>query len=93
MRVLIAPDGFGDTLTAEQAACAISEGWAQSAPGDALIRCPLADGGPGFLDTLRADLGGELLSVTVRSPLGGPVPAAVLVVDGQGGRTAGARDD
>lgn len=88
MRVLIAPDGFGDTLTAEQAACAISEGWAQSAPGDALIRCPLADGGPGFLDTLRADLGGELLSVTVRSPLGGPVPAAVLVVDGPGGRTA-----
>lgn len=88
MRVLIAPDGFGDTLTAEQAVDAISEGWAQAAPHDVLIRCPLADGGPGFLDTLRADLGGELLSVTVGSPLGEPVPAAVLVVDGPGGRTA-----
>ncbi|WP_066589162.1 glycerate kinase family protein [Cellulomonas timonensis] len=88
MRVLIAPDGFGDTLTAEQAVDAISEGWAQAAPGDTLIRCPLADGGPGFLDTLRAHLGGELLSVTVGSPLGEPVPAAILVVDGPGGRTA-----
>ncbi|MCC2317652.1 glycerate kinase family protein [Cellulomonas chengniuliangii] len=89
MRVLIAPDGFGDTLTAQQAADAISEGWAQAAPGDALVRCPMADGGPGFLDALRAHLGGELHSVTVSSPLGEPVPAALLVVDGpDGARTA-----
>ncbi|MFI2751877.1 glycerate kinase [Cellulomonas sp. P22] len=81
MRVLIAPDGFGGTLTARQAAEAIRAGWSEAAPGDDLRTCPLADGGPGFLDTLRADLGGDLLAVTVRSPLGALTPAAVLVVE------------
>ncbi len=34
MRVLIAPDKFAGTLTAVEAAEAISEGWLRRAPGD-----------------------------------------------------------
>ncbi|QTE28387.1 glycerate kinase family protein [Pengzhenrongella sicca] len=94
MRVVIAPDCFGGTLTAEQAAAAISAGWLRAAPRDVLDVRPLADGGPGFVETLRASLGGELLVATVRPPTpdvgaGDAVPAAVLVVEGADGtRTA-----
>ena len=82
MRVLIAPDKYAGTLTAAQAAEAIAEGWRRSAPHDVLDRAPLSDGGPGFLDALRAALGGRLLALTVRGPFGEPTPAAVLHVAG-----------
>lgn len=63
MRVVIAPDKFAGTLTAIEAARAVAEGWARSAPGDELILLPMSDGGPGFVDTLHGVLGGELLAV------------------------------
>lgn len=52
MRVLIAPDCFGDTLTALEAVRAISVGWGRARPGDELIAAPQSDGGPGFVDVL-----------------------------------------
>jgi glycerate kinase len=85
MRVLVAPDRFSGplgTLTAGEAAEAIGEGWARSAPYDQVDLLPLSDGGPGFLDVLHPALGGEVAVVTVHGPLGEPVPARVLLVDG-----------
>lgn len=87
MRVLIAPDSFGGTLTAVEAAEAIAAGWRRAAPADHLRALPLADGGPGFVAVLSASLGGELVPVTVTGPLGQQVPAALLRVDGEGGPT------
>lgn len=78
MRVLIAPDAFGGTLTAVEAAEAIATGWARRAPADQLDTCPMSDGGPGFVDVLHAALGGELFAVTVSGPHGAPTPATVL---------------
>ncbi|WP_340538596.1 glycerate kinase family protein [Nocardioides sp. GXZ039] len=80
MRVLIAPDKFAGTLTAVEAAEAIAAGWRRRAPDDQLDLAPMADGGPGFVDVLQAALGGELDVVTVRGPLGTPVPATILHV-------------
>ena len=57
MRVLVAPDCFGGTLSAPEAARAIAAGWVRGAPGDVLEQCPLADGGPGFLDAVAAAKG------------------------------------
>jgi len=54
LRVLIAPDCFGDSLTAVQAAEAISDGWRRNRPADSLVLVALSDGGPGFLDVLTA---------------------------------------
>ncbi|WNB84470.1 glycerate kinase [Cellulomonas sp. ATA003] len=89
MRVLVAPDSFGDALPATAAARAIRDGWLTTAPHDDVRTLPLTDGGAGFVRTLHDSLGGELLSATVRSPSGQPVPAALLVVDDPaGGRTA-----
>jgi glycerate kinase len=80
MQVLVAPDKFAGTLTAVQAAEAIAEGWRRTAPDDDVVLLPLADGGPGFLDVVAAALGGRRVATTVTGPLGGPVPAAVLLI-------------
>jgi glycerate kinase len=89
VHVVIAPDCFTGTLTAQQAAQAVARGWAASAPHDLLTLCPLSDGGPGFLDVLASALPeAETLAVTTSDPLGRDVPAALLVVDTDAGRTA-----
>jgi glycerate kinase len=82
MKVLVAPDAFGGTLTAPEAARAIVEGWHRHAPDDELSIAAMADGGPGFVDVLHESIGGELAVVTVRGPVGAEVPVAVLHADG-----------
>src|SRR6476661_2369871 len=82
MRILLAPDRFGTELAAAEAAEAVARGWLRSAPYDELDLLPLSDGGPGFVDVLAGALGGEVGVVTVRGPLGDPVPARVLTVEG-----------
>lgn len=79
--MLFAPDSFGGTLTAVEAAAAMAEGWRRRAPHDDLVLAPMSDGGPGFVDTLHASLGGRLVAVTVSDQYGARTPAAVLVVD------------
>ncbi len=80
MRVLIAPDAFAGTLSAPEAARAIAGGWQRYASDDVVTLAPMADGGPGFVDVLHTALGGELVSVVVRGPLGDGVPVTVLHV-------------
>jgi glycerate kinase len=82
MRVLIAPDCFGGTLTAPEAAEAIAAGWRGGAPGDELTLCPLADGGPGFVEVLHSALGGLLRHRSVSGPLGSCVDAVWLEHEG-----------
>jgi glycerate 2-kinase len=76
MRVLVAPDKFRGTLTAEEAARALARGWRRARPGDEVEELPLADGGEGTLDALVAALGGERRTTKVTGPLGDPVDAA-----------------
>jgi glycerate kinase len=78
MRVVVAPDSFGGTLTAVEAAGAIAAGWAGTSPTDELDVAPMSDGGPGFVDVLHAGLGGTTCDVTVPDPLGRPVTARWL---------------
>jgi glycerate kinase len=80
MRVLIAPDSFGGTLSALEAAAAVSDGWARVRPDDELTSRPLSDGGPGFVDVLNSTLRGSLLRVTVTDPLGRDADGEVLIV-------------
>jgi len=87
MRVVIAPDKFAGTMTAAEAASAISVGWRGAAPGDDLILAPMSDGGPGFLDTVAAVFDG-LTTATVEDALGRSVPASWLQTDVAGTRIA-----
>lgn len=81
MRVVVAPDSFGGTLSAAAAATAIAAGWTTAAHHDEVVQRPLSDGGPGFIDVLTTALTGTRLTVRVPDPLGRDVQAQVLVVD------------
>jgi glycerate 2-kinase len=80
--VVVAPDSFGGTLTAVEAAEAMRAGWTQVAPDDELVLLPMSDGGPGFVDVLSTVLDGQTVPVQTTDPLGRPVVGAVLVVGG-----------
>ena len=75
LRVLIAPDSFGDSLTAVQAAEAIATGWRRARPGDTLTLAPQSDGGPGFVDVLAGRLGVKQ-TLLVSGPLEAEATAA-----------------
>jgi glycerate 2-kinase len=80
VRVLICPDKFAGTLTANAAAAAIAEGWHETAPADETVERPLSDGGPGFVDVLAYSLGGRRIPVSTVDPLGRPAAGELLVV-------------
>ena len=84
MRVLVAPDSFGGTLSAVEAANAIAAGFRAVHSGVEVHTAPLSDGGPGFVDVLATAIAGERRTQTVRGPLGDSVTAQVLVADGTG---------
>ena len=75
MKIIIAPDSFKDSLSAEGVAQAIAEGLAQVWPDAQLVQCPMADGGEGTVDSVLAACNGELRHHTVRGPLGAAVDA------------------
>lgn len=72
--VLIAPDCYGDSLTAVEAAAAIAVGWDRSRRGDRITIAPQSDGGPGFVTVLAGRLG-EPRRQRVRGPLDHDVDA------------------
>ena len=77
--VVIAPDSFKGSLSAEQVAQAIATGIGRARP-DAIVRiCPMADGGEGTLDALLTQ-GGERRIVSVRGAAGPLRDAAVGVL-------------
>lgn len=56
LRILIAPDKFKGTLTADEAAAAIAAGWRKARPQDSLDLAPISDGGDGFGPILSAGI-------------------------------------
>ena len=74
MQVLVAPDCYGDSLSAVEAAAAIATGWTRSRPADRFIVAPQSDGGPGFVEVLASRLG-EIRRSRVSGPLDGTVEA------------------
>jgi glycerate 2-kinase len=84
MRVVVAPDKFKGTLSAEQAARAVATGWSRADPGAEVEEVPVADGGEGTLEALVAALRGEVHRARVSGPLGDPVEAEFAVVGALG---------
>lgn len=78
MKVVIAPDGFGGTLTPREAAEAIASGWRDARPGDEVRTVALSDGGEGLLDVL-AGPDDTWRTDEVAGPLGHPVEASWLL--------------
>ena len=76
MKIVIAPDSFKDSLSAQGVADAIALGLAQVWPDAQLIKCPMADGGEGTVESILAACEGQQRRTVVRGPLGATVEAA-----------------
>ncbi|MGY1727917.1 glycerate kinase [Geodermatophilus sp. SYSU D01062] len=80
MRIVVAPDSFKGTLTAEDAADAVARGLARVRPDAEVLARPVADGGEGTVAAaVRA--GYRPVTTTVGGPDGRPV-RATFAVDG-----------
>ncbi|MEE4717327.1 glycerate kinase [Pseudomonas alliivorans] len=70
MKIVIAPDSFKDSLSAQAVANAIASGLAEVWPDAELIKCPMADGGEGTIEALLDACKGQWMSAQVSGPLG-----------------------
>ena len=75
MKIVIAPDSFKDSLSAQAVADAIATGLAEVWPDAELIKCPMADGGEGTIEAVLAACNGQWQRTQVSGPLGEPVEA------------------
>ncbi len=70
MKIVIAPDSFKESLTAEQVAEAIKRGFQQSIADVECLLCPVGDGGEGTVDAIRHSLALEEKWIQVTGPFG-----------------------
>ncbi len=75
MKVLVAPDSYKGSLTANAVADAIERGVRAVFPDAEIVKVPVADGGEGTVDALIAAAGGRAVEAQVCGPLGAPVRA------------------
>ncbi len=78
MQVILAPNAFKGSLTAEQAAAAMARGIEQALPQARLTVIPVADGGDGLLQVLQSALADNMIRQQVTGPLGDPVQAEFM---------------
>ena len=78
MRVLIAPQEFKGSLSADDAATAIAKGIRLARPAWRRDVLPMSDGGPGLLDAVRHAVRADSYAAVVRDPLGNRVLARYI---------------
>src|SRR5437660_10728812 len=85
MKVIVAPNSFKGSLSASEAADAISRGVREAMPDAEVVEIPVADGGEGTVEALVSARKGIYREVAVEGPLADPVDATYGLIDG--GRT------
>lgn len=88
LTILVAPSGFKESLSAEEAADCIEKGVLRACPNAEVLKVPMVDGGEGFTKALVAITGGSLHELDVTGPLGEPVASHFGFLGGQSERTA-----
>ncbi len=87
-RFLIAPDKFKGSLSASDAATAIAAGIHCKYPDAVCDLCPIADGGEGFMTTLKLPLQGKWISCPAVDALGRSITSRYVLADTPQGPTA-----
>ena len=75
-RVLIVPDKFKGTLSAEAVAKSIARGWKQSRPKDRVEQLPMSDGGDGFGEIISRLLGARRQTIATVNAAHEPIEAS-----------------
>lgn len=71
MHILIAPDSFKGSLSAQDAANAMERGVLRALPDAITVKHPISDGGEGLVSVVTPVLGGRIVSTNVNGPLPG----------------------
>ena len=75
MKILVAPQEFKGSISALSVAEAAEPGVMRVFPEAEVVRCPVADGGDGTLETLVEVSGGEVRTCSVQNPIGETITA------------------
>jgi glycerate kinase len=78
--VIVAPNSFKGSVSAEAAARAMARGVRAVFAGAEIVELPVADGGEGTVEALVASGKGRIEERTVRGPLGEPVRAKFGII-------------
>ena len=70
LRILVAPNAFKESLSATEAAAAISRGILKVLPASKITQLPIADGGDGTLEAVVEGTDGKIFRARVLDPLG-----------------------
>ncbi|RZA01999.1 MAG: glycerate kinase [Sphingobacteriaceae bacterium] len=81
MHILIAPNAFKNSLTAQAAAKALQRGLLKSKLHCTTECFPIADGGDGTSELILHKCNGTLVNMTVNDPLGRPITASYGLID------------
>lgn len=84
VRIVVAPQEFKGSLSAEEAAAAMCEGARRALPGASVEVVPMADGGPGTVAAVLSAVGGHVVRSSVSDPLGRPAEAEWGRLEGGG---------
>ena len=79
MNILLAPDKFKETFSAEQVCALMTQGLKKILPQANIVSCPIADGGDGFVDVLAKELKGQWVECDVHDAIGRPLSARYAV--------------
>lgn len=80
MNILIAPDSFKGTLSAQQVCDIIGQAFADTNENTKIIKLPVADGGEGLCACLHNIIGGEMITADVSGVFGEKMQAEYLVL-------------
>lgn len=83
MKIVIAPDSYKESLSAEEVASAIEKGFLRVFPDANIIKVPLADGGEGTVDSFISNVGGRRIFHSVTGPLGSETDSFFGVLSNQ----------
>ncbi|MBI2118401.1 MAG: glycerate kinase [Elusimicrobia bacterium] len=86
MRIVIAPDSFKESLSAENCCKAIQKGIKKIFPDAATFLIPMADGGEGTLSCLFKSIKGKIIRCKVHDPLNRKIIARYGIMEN--GKTA-----
>lgn len=75
MKIVIAPDSYKESLSAQEVATQIEAGFREIFPDASYVKLPVADGGEGTVEAMVAATQGRIVEVQVTGPLGDNIDA------------------
>ncbi len=81
MKILIAPDSFKGSLSAQEVADSIERGILKVCPSAEIFKVPMADGGEGTIDAILAVKKGKKVAIHAKNPLSRQILASYAILE------------